>query len=253
MIDRKYLYNIVRSSRVSASSARPVHGTVTKGLRRVEAFRGQHDRGNKRLVISASHFDANIDISWLKPASATFGVSDDPRDYVLIEVPGVTIDIPNRNSQAFPLEEVTYYDNLLHRVVYQTFTGSMTAMNHDNKDPLKARGVIFDSALRYVPEYDVWKIVTLTGWCRQKDPWLAEQIATGKRNLFSLGALVSTFVCSYCGNIETDTQKCRCMREFGKGAVLNGHLIYQVCTGANFIEMSSVDDPADVTAEGKLV
>lgn len=243
---------LVEAARTHPALPKPIQADAEDSGRIVEAFRGTHDRAGQKLVLSTHQFEGVLDVSWLEHAAATYNVSPDPKSYVLTEVPGVTIDFPNRNSQAFPLEEVTYYDPLLKQLVYRTFVGAMTALNHDNKDPLKARGVIFDAALRYVPQYDTWKIVALCGFDRDKDRWLAEQIATRKRTKFSLGGLVQNFVCSYCGKIETDTQKCECMQRYGKGAVRDGSVIYQVCTGVNFIEMSSVEDPADVTAEGRV-
>jgi hypothetical protein len=39
----------------------------------------------------------------------------------------------------------------------------------------------------------------------------------------------------------------------GKGAVIDGKLVYQLCVGANFIECSSVDDPADITADTEAI
>jgi hypothetical protein len=124
--------------------------------------------------------------------------------------------------------------------------------DHDNKDPLKAKGAMFDSALQYVPAYNVWKIRILAGWDRTKDPWLVRQILTKKRTGYSMGALVENFVCSVCGAIDTNVRKCACMRK-GKGAVIDGKLVYQLCVGANFIECSSVDDPADITADTEAI
>ena len=235
------------------ASPREVNGYVTESTRIVEAFRGEHNKQNQSLVLATNHFDTTIDVSWLPIAAQTYNISADPKDYVLTEVPGVTVDIPNRNSQAFPYEEISYFDPIIKRVGFNTFAGAMTAFNHDNKDPLKARGIIFDVALREIPKYGIAKIVTLCGWDRTKDKWLAEGIASGKRNKYSMGALVCAFICSYCGNIDTDAKQCECMTRYGKGAIRNGRLIYQLCTGVNYIEMSSVDDPADVTAEGVRV
>lgn len=252
------LSTIVRQSPRAASMAA---GTLVKGAafparRIVESFRGTVAPGPNsapHLTIATHNFSSNIDISWLQCASETFRVSADPRDYVLVEVPLVTVDIPNRNSQGFPYEEVTYYDPLLKRQVFRTFVGSAACQDHDNMDPLKAKGVNFDATMVEIPEYGVWKIVVLTGFDRTKDRWLAEQVLNKQRQGFSMGCLVSNFVCSYCGNIETQDKKCNCMATWGKGAVHNGHLVWQVCTGCNFIENSSVEDPADVTAWGGLL
>jgi len=227
-----------------------IKGRTAKSDRVIEAFRHRHDIGNKRLIIAGeSLVNSNIDVAWLPAASETYKISADPRDYVLTDIPIVTVDIPNRNLQAFPYEEVSYFDPLYGKMVFQTFDRKPCHMDHDNKDPLKAKGVIFDSSLQYVPAYNVWKIRILAGWDRTKDQWLAGQIVSKKRTGHSMGALVENFVCSYCGAIDTNLRLCPCMRK-GKGHVMpDRKLVYQQCVGANFIENSSVDDPADITAD----
>lgn len=226
-----------------------VSGTVARADNVLEAFRYQHDQRCQNLVLAGESLAySDIDVSWLPAASETYQISADPRDYVLVDIPIVTVDIPNRNMQAFPYEEVSYFDPLYGKMVYQSFAHKPTHIDHDNKDPLKAKGVIFDSALQYVPTYNVWKIRILSGWDRTKDPHLVNSILKKQRTGYSMGALVEQFVCSVCGAVDTNMRKCPCMRK-GKGAVLNGHLVYQLCVGANFIETSSVDDPADVTAD----
>ena len=227
-----------------------VKGSVASSDRVIEAFRHRHDKRRDRLVLAGqSLLNSDIDVSWLPAASETYDISADPRDYVLVDIPIVTVDIPNRNLQAFPYEEVSYFDPLYGKMVYQTFDKKPTHIDHDNKDPLKAKGIIFDSHLEPVQAYGVWKIRALAGWDRTKDPWLVDQIVRKRRNGYSMGALVENFVCSVCGQIDTNLRKCACMLR-GKGAVMpTGHLVYQQCVGTNYIEISSVDDPADITAE----
>lgn len=242
--------------RQRSESAAPtfVTGSVATSEHVIEAFRHRHDRRNDNLVLAGeSLLRGDIDVSWLPAASETYAVSNDPRDYVLVDIPIVTVDIPNRNLQAFPYEEVSYFDPMQGCMVYQTFNRRQTCQDHDNKDPLKAKGVMFDSALQYVPAYNVWKIRVLAGWDRTKDPWLVRQILTKKRTGYSMGAMVSAFVCSVCGAIDTNIKKCACMRK-GKGAVTSeNRLVFQQCCGVAFIETSSVDDPADVTADTEAV
>lgn len=229
--------------------------TVSSG-RVIEAFRHKHDKGKQSLVLAGdSLIRGNIDVSWLDAASETYAISGDPRDYVLVDIPIVTVDVPNRNLQAFPFEEVSYFDPLYGRMVYQTFNAKPCHQDHDNKDPLRAKGVIFDSSLEKVPAYGIWKIRILSGWDRTKDRNLVEAIVRKKRTGYSMGALVENFVCSNCGQIDTNMKKCPCMAKYGgPGHVMpNGNLVYQQCVGANFIENSSVDDPADITAETEAI
>lgn len=232
-----------------------IKGSAAKADNIIEAFRHQHEARKQRLVIAGEALlNSNIDVSWLAAASESYAISADPRDYVLTDVPIVTVDIPNRNLQAFPYEEVSYFDPIMGRMVYATFTAKPTHIDHQNKDPLKAKGAIFDSSMQYVPAYDVWKIRILCGWDRTKDPWLVKQIINKKRTGYSMGALVTNFCCSVCGAIDTNLQKCACMRNPGKGGVMpDGTLVYELCTGTNFIENSSVEDPADVTADTEMI
>jgi len=251
--------NIIEArSHRNPDGPRFVKGGVTRADTVVEAFRYKHDRRKSRLLdvsrlpsvimAGASLENSDIDVSWLAAASDSYKISADPRDYVLTDIPIVTVDIPNRNLQGFPYEEVSYFDPLYGKLVYQTFNCKPTHQDHDNKDPLKAKGVIFDTALQYVKAYNIWKIRILAGWDRTKDPYLVNSIVRKERTSYSMGALVENFVCSACGAIDTNMQKCSCMLK-GKGAIIDGKLVYQQCVGVNYIENSSVDDPADVTAD----
>jgi hypothetical protein len=230
-----------------------VTGTVVQSVQTIEAFEGQYDKATASLSLpihGSSLEHINIDTSWLRAASSSYNVSADPRDYVLTDVPIVTVDIPNRNAQAFPYEEVSYFDPLYGRMVYQTFIGKPAHQDHDNRDPLKAKGVIFDAALQYVQPWDIWKIRLLCGWDRTKDTALVNSILSGDRSSYSMGALCEAFICSRCGANDTNIQPCGCMKTFGKGGVdERGQLIYQMCSGVNYIENSSVEDPADITAD----
>ena len=244
---------------------------IAPALTTYEAFRGKYNRDNKAFMVGGGLLtNSNIDVSWLQAASDTYNISADPRDYVLVDVPIVTVDIPNRNMQAFPYEEVTYFDPMLGSMVYQTFKGKACHMDHDNQDPLKAKGIHFDAALEFIPEYDVWKIRVLTGWDRTKDKHLVDSIINHKRTGFSMGAVCSAFVCSICGVIDTNINPCRHLTTHqggGKGSLWDANsnnrltsnralgkaeetlLAYQLCLGVNYFETSSVTDPADPSAD----
>jgi hypothetical protein len=247
-----------------------VTGEAASPLARYEAFRGRHDRAAKRLVVEGGVLrGSNIDISWLPAAAETYNISADPDDYVLVDVPIVTVDIPNRNCQCFSLDETAFFDPMVGRQIYKTFVGKATHANHDNQDPLKAKGVHFDSAMEFMPAYGLYKIRVLTGWDRTKDKNLVDDIVSGKRTGYSMGAMVSAFVCSVCGATDTNTSPCRHMDArlgMSKGALwdvqanrrvnaseVHGstdyiRLVYQLCCGVSFFETSAVDDPADTTA-----
>lgn len=186
-----------------------------------------------------------LDYSWLRGASETYQISDKIEDYVITEVPIVTVGYPNRNLHAFPYQEVTYFDPKFGKFVYQTFQGKPTFADHKNQNFVEAKGVHFDSSLRKVPGWNVWKIYVLLGYCRQKDPVLANKIEKGQRRGYSMGAWVSYFINSITGQISNGTQPLK----HPKGTVYNGLLSYDLCTGVDYFETSSVEGPADVSAE----
>lgn len=232
-----------------------VHGSIVSAAYKTEAHNKsyQYDKG-KGVIANvlqgkeiSGNFKRDIDVSWLQAAADTYEISGDINDYVIVDIPSVTVDIPNRNLQAFPYEEVSFFDNMQGSLVYQTFTGRPTHIDHQNSNPLEAKGVHFDSTLQFVPAYNVWKIRTLAGFDRTKDQKLVADILSGRRNGYSMGALVQNFVCSNCGQVEVIKNPCRCMA-MGKGSIVDGRLVYQLCAGVQFFEQSSVEDPADPTA-----
>jgi len=206
-------------------------------IRKVDAI----DRKRTTARIGGS----TIDYSWLKGASETYQISDNIEDFIITEVPIVTVDFPNRNLHAFGFDEVSYFDPRFGQFVYKTFTGKPTFSDHANKNFTEAKGVHFDSSLRYVPGWDVWKIFVLLGYDRSKDSALARQIEKGQRRSYSMGAWVSYFLNSLSGQLSNGSQPLK----YPKGTVHNGVLSYDHCSGCEYFETSSVVGPADVSAE----
>lgn len=206
-------------------------------VRRVD----RHDR--RRALAHVGGRD--ISYSWLKGASETYQISPDIRDYILTEVPIVTVDIPNRNLHCFPKDEVSYFDPRFGNYIYNTFIGKPTYADHNNKVYTEAKGVHFDSSIRRVPNWNVYKIYVLLGYDRTKDAALARQIERGQRRSYSMGAWVSYFINSITAQISNATQAAR----YPKGSVHNGVLSYDNCSGVEYFETSSVEGPADVSAE----
>lgn len=194
----------------------------------------------------------SLDISWLPIAAEEYNISPDIHDYVINEIPIVAVDLPNRNMDAFPFDEVSSFNSELGRLVYATFIGKPTHRDHDNRDPRKARGVHFDAQLEKIGANGLYKITVLAGWDRTKDPELVKQILNGIRSGFSMGALVGYTQCSYPGCEATSTNgriACNHMQYGkGKGRIINGHVIYERCYKVNFIETSSVEDAAQYDA-----
>jgi len=210
------------------------------------------DYGAKKIISAArNNFPMDIDISWLPAAAATYDISPDINDYVLCDVAAVTIDIPNRNLQAFPYEEVTYFDHAYGKMVYQTFVGKPSCADHKNEVDQNsdyAKGVIFAATMQYVPTFDVWKVRLLQGFDRGKDTRLANAILNGKRKYFSMGALVSNFIDPISGQIENTANP-----PYPKGSIYMGNLVFSLCLGCCYIENSSVHEPADPFADGVVL
>ena len=194
-----------------------------------------------------------IDISWLPFAAKAYNLSTDIRDYVVSAPPVITADIPNRNLQGMPSEEILTWKPQLGRIAYSTFRGKPTFENHNNKDVTQAKGVNFDAVIVGVPGFNLLKIVVLSAFDRSKDPELANGILKGEKRFYSMGCWVETFTCSVCG-VENGLTACNCINQFGRGGITpEGKLVYQCCHGLDYFENSSVESPADISAIGDKI
>lgn len=180
-----------------------------------------------------------ISVDWLKAASLAYNISDDPRDFVIETVPSVTADVPNRNTDCFPLAELVKFNPQVGRVAYKTFVGKPTHVNHENQDPLKAKGVNFDALMRVtrsrLHNTRVRTVFVLSGFDRTKDPDLVREILGGDSKAYSMGAM-ATLLCSVCSK---HIKQCSCSGQ-ALGSIINGQLRYRICTDINFIENSKV-------------
>jgi hypothetical protein len=217
-------------------------------------FPGETDGdGDIVRVANAKAFDLPLghplDVSWLKSASETYKISSDYRDYIVCEVPIVTANVPNRNMDAFSYKELTYYSPLYGCMTYQTFKGKPTHINHDNRDPTKAKGVIFDASLRKIG--GVYHVHVALGFDRTKDADLVQEIIASPVNGFSMGALVSYTTCSICG--FKSNGRVYCDEHIGfkgskKGSIFDNRIAFEYCNLCNYIETSRVGSPADINA-----
>lgn len=234
--------HLVYGSAISAAFVKETHNNIET----------LHSDGKSKTVFSATNLPKiELDLDYLPAAAETYCISSNPNDYVLVSLPIVTVDVPNRNLQAFPLEEVAHFDNMYGMLVYQTFKAKACFENHENQDPTKAKGIIVDSSMQYVPKYNIWKINIITLWDRTKDARLAKGIEKGKYNGFSMGASVTNFVCSVCGKLDNmDSSSCDHMKNKGRAYGEDKRLAYQLITGACFFENSAItnSDPADPSA-----
>lgn len=195
-----------------------------------------------------------LDISWLPFCADRYKISENISDYVLTEIPIVTAGVPNRNLDAFPMNALTAFNDTVGRIAYQTFIGKPTHINHDNRVPERAKGVIFDA--RLVEKNGRYKVHILAGWDRTKDSKLVDAIVRKERTGHSMGCIVGHTMCSIpnCGMTSPDGRiMCAHMEGgAGKGRRIRlgskEYLVYELCQELNYIESSSVDDPADFDA-----
>jgi hypothetical protein len=152
----------------------------------------------------------------------------------------------NKNFDGFPSEEL--------QKAAHTFNGRPVFVNHNNQDPKRTRGVILasqyhglseDPHITILPEVDALTF-----------PMLAQDIIKGNMDSVSMGCDVDNSTCSYCGNVATTADEFCDHILNNKGQELtklvNGQpkriLVFEICRGLNFFEISFVFDPADETA-----
>jgi len=219
----------------------------------VEGHRLEVARTNDGRIVCASpelrQSYSEVDISWLPFCAEKYQISPDISDYVLVDVPIVVADYPNRNMDAFTYKELTDWRTAIGRAAYQTFIGKPVHQDHDNQVDERAKGVILDATLVQFGGKPHVKI--LKAFCRQKDAQLAQKVQERNRVGHSMGALVERTECSLprCKFISDGRVTCDHIKNgTGKGDVVRGHLVYEKMKDFYFIESSSVLDPAYVRA-----
>lgn len=182
---------------------------------------------------------------WLPFCAKIYNISDNYKDYLLIPVPTIISDIPNRNGVGFPLRELVSWNIEAGCQAYKTFIGKPVYLEHNNQNPVEARGVILDSVLRKVKGFGggkLWKVVNLLAVDRTKDPMIAQGLASGQLNSFSMGAWVTGYECGYCG---APMGKCGHIREKTTDLYeIDGNLVFKRALGPTYFEVSIVKVPA---------
>lgn len=188
-----------------------------------------HELGFERSLASAAEF---------------YSLSKDIRDYFLIGVPIIWSDIPNRNGIGFPLSELTAWNKKHGCMAYQGWKGQAVRVEHDWKG--EVIGLIPDVTMRRLVGFHgdvLYKVITLLAIDRTKNATLAAKIESGERNTYSMGCLVESHSCSYCGAPMGE-----CTHLHPKAPMdlyeLNGRLVYRNVHGIDPEEVSSVGDPA---------
>lgn len=158
----------------------------------------------------------------------------------------------NRNFDGFESSEL--------KRAYTSFEGRPVFVNHENHDPSRTRGIVVASAYR--EDNDDRYIELLIEVDAQAFPKLAQEIADGNIDSVSMGCEVESTICSYCGNEADDLgdfcehvlhHKGQTLQRAAANGEIEDVLVYEICRGVNFFEISFVFDPADETALAQTV
>jgi hypothetical protein len=195
--------------------------------------------------VNGARLDADF---WLPAAAECYNLSKDLRDYIMVPVPTIVSDMPNTNGVAFPKDELLRFDPEMGQLAYKGFKGKPTYSEHANQDMTQAKGVILDA---FVTPLRGWgqgfaKVVELLSFDRSKDPVLANQILSGERNCYSMGAYFEGYTCSKCG-----AERGRCRHTGPKETLYrdtSGELVYRRIYKIVPFETSSVGSPAFIYA-----
>lgn len=159
----------------------------------------------------------------------------DPR-FVYAIARAVTADVPNKNHDMFPLEEI--------KKAYTTFIGRNIFLDHNTKSVRNAVGKIVAAELREDEEGHTY-VACLFKIDRELHPDIARKIENGIIDSVSMGANVQTATCSLCGqSASRETDFCCHMKNMYMYPEC-----YSINNGVEFTELSLVSVPADPTAK----
>lgn len=191
-------------------------------------------------------------VHWLPAFAEQYNISPSLKDYILVPCCIMSSDLPNRNAQAFPYEELVRADPETGLMGFETWARKPTHIDHINKDYTKAKGVIFSSYLKPMNCVgNIHKVMTLLGFDRSRDPILANSILNGERPSYSMGAWSRGFTCSLC-NAQHTSQHAGCEHINAKmprlGVTTDNKMIYLKAHHIGGFEVSNVGSPAFFSA-----
>lgn len=194
---------------------------------------------------------ATVDIHGLiKAAAKHYHLSDDPKDYLVVPVPILISDVPNRNGVAFPAKELAAFSPDMGCCHYQTWRGKPTFSEHANDDITAAKGIILDVTMNKVKEHPgFYKVVELLSFDRTKDKKLFAEVASNRANAYSMGAYVNHYRCSICAHVWEPGDDPQCSHIAGGkrptfARLHDGRLAYRQAIGVTGFETSLVATPA---------
>ena len=159
----------------------------------------------------------------------------DPR-FLYAIARAVTADIPNKNKDMFPLDEI--------KRAYTTFIGRNIFLDHNTTSVRNAVGKIIAAELREDEEGQTY-VACLFKIDRELHPDIARKIENGIIDSVSMGANVNNTECSICSNIAT-READFCVHQKSPSLYSN---YYAINRGVEFTELSLVSVPADPSAK----
>lgn len=207
---------------------------------------------NQQLFGSEKSTAALVDwASWLPFAAKSYNISPDIKDYIVVPIPTIITDVPNRNGVGFPLKELVTFRPNLGMQSYKTWKGKPTFQEHVNEDHTVAKGVILDTHLRVLDGLGVWRLLKLLSFDRTRDPDLAKNILDRTYNSYSMGAYVDGYTCSVCHKPFGTCQHIPPGKGTGDVVFLpstGGRLLFKNVVAPEGFETSSVKTPAFISA-----
>jgi hypothetical protein len=130
-----------------------------------------------------------------------YNISKDVKDFILVPTIIMPSELPNKNCVSFSTKELMRFNGIGKRMAYELWKGSPTHLEHKNDVPSEAKGIIFDCVMKPIRSMqgDLWKVINLCGFDRNKDPKLCNAIATKENTGYSMGCLVTDYISSCCG------------------------------------------------------
>lgn len=218
-------------------------------------------KANKRKELAGSTIvgqavgtKSDVDLSWIPFCAAPYNLSQNLSDYILTTVAVIPIGFPNRNGNAFLLEDLIKFNPEYGMQYYKTWRGKPTFYEHDNTDVTKANGVIVDVFLRKGND-GIWRIVLLMAFDRTKSVELINRVYRKEITTYSMGAFIKGgYTCSLCG-----AQKGSCTHMTAKEQTPfyfdaeSGELVFKNGRLPIGFETSIVESPAWLVADSDVV
>lgn len=189
---------------------------------------------------------------WLPFASKQLNISSNPLDYALYITPVMPSDLPNRNGVGFPLRELVKWNRNRGCLAYQTMARMPMHIEHESDDMRQAGGVVVDTAMTKLKGFgsnNIWKMMAVVAIDLTKHD-IAKKFDAGTMNTYSMGSMVDSYYCSYCGSDLGDCSHIHADKmDFYE---LDGKLVYKMVKGVEFFEFSMVADPAYAFAQSDV-